>query len=136
LVTAGGFVVQPAITIPIDATSVTVSRDGIISVIQPGSTVPNQLGQLQLVSFLNPAGLQANGENLFTETNASGNPVANIAGTNGLGTITQGFVETSNVNVTEELVNMITAQRAYEINSKAITTSDQMLQRLGQLGAG
>jgi flagellar basal-body rod protein FlgG len=133
LVTAGGFVVQPAITIPIDATSVTVSRDGIISVIQPGSTVPNQLGQLQLVSFLNPAGLQANGENLFTETNASGNPVANIAGTNGLGTITQGFVETSNVNVTEELVNMITAQRAYEINSKAVTTSDQMLQKLTQM---
>jgi len=133
LVTAGGYVVQPAITIPIDALSVTVSRDGIVSVLQQGSTTPNQLGQLQLVSFLNPAGLQANGENLYTETNASGTPVANIAGTNGLGTISQGFVETSNVNVTEELVSMITAQRAYEINSKAVTTSDQMLQKLSQM---
>jgi flagellar basal-body rod protein FlgG len=133
LTTASGYIVQPAITIPIDALSLTVSRDGIVSVTQPGATVPNQIGQLQLVSFLNPAGLQANGENLFSETNASGTPVANIAGTNGLGTISQGYVETSNVNVVEEMVNMITAQRAYELNSKAVTTSDQMLQKLNDL---
>jgi flagellar basal-body rod protein FlgG len=133
LVTSSGYVIQPAITIPIDALSLTVSRDGIVSVTQPGTTTPNQLGQLQLVSFLNPAGLQANGENLYSETNASGTPVANIPGTNGLGSLTQGYVETSNVNVTEELVNMITAQRAYEINSKAVTTSDQMLQKLSQM---
>jgi len=133
LTTASGYIIQPAITIPIDALSLTVSRDGIVSVTQPGATVPNQIGQLQLVSFLNPAGLQANGENLFSETNASGTPVANIAGTNGLGTISQGYVETSNVNVVEEMVNMITAQRAYELNSKAVTTSDQMLQKLNDL---
>jgi flagellar basal-body rod protein FlgG len=133
LTTAGGYVIQPAITIPIDALSLTVSRDGIVSVTQPGTTTPNQLGQLQLVSFLNPAGLQANGENLYTETNASGTPVANIPGTNGLGAILQGYVETSNVNVVEEMVNMITAQRAYELNSKAVTTSDQMLQKLTEL---
>jgi flagellar basal-body rod protein FlgG len=132
LTTASGYVVQPAITIPIDALSLTVSRDGIVSVTQPGN-VTTPLGTLQLVSFLNPAGLQANGENLFSETNASGTPVANIPGTNGLGTIAQGYVETSNVNVVEEMVNMITAQRAYELNSKAVTTSDQMLQKLNDL---
>ena len=133
LTTASGYVVQPAITIPIDALSLTVSKDGIVSVTLPNNPIPSQLGQLQLVSFLNPAGLQANGENLFSETNASGTPVANIAGTNGLGTIAQGYVETSNVNVVEEMVNMITAQRAYELNSKAVTTSDQMLQKLNDL---
>jgi flagellar basal-body rod protein FlgG len=133
LVTASGFQVQPAITIPADAISTSFGRDGTVTVLQPGSTTPTQVGSLQLVSFVNPAGLQSYGENLYLETAASGTPSANTPGTNGLGLINQGYVETSNVNVVEELVNMITTQRAYEINSKAIQASDQMLQRLVQL---
>jgi flagellar basal-body rod protein FlgG len=133
LVTSSGFHVQPAITIPANSLSVTVARDGIISVTRSGSATPTQAGQLQLVNFVNPAGLQALGENLYVETASSGTPNANTPGTNGLGLINQGYVETSNVNVVEELVSMIQTQRAYEINSKAITTSDQMLQKLAQL---
>jgi flagellar basal-body rod protein FlgG len=133
VVTASGFAVQPAIVIPADATSVTIGRDGTVSVQQPGAAAPVQVGSLQLVSFINPAGLQSQGENLFSETAASGTPSANTPGTSGLGLLNQGYVETSNVNVAEELVNMIQTQRAYEINSKAISTSDQMLQRLTQL---
>ena len=133
LVTSSGFAVQPAITIPANTTSVTVGRDGTVSVTQAGSAANTQVGSLQLVNFINPAGLQSRGENLFLETAASGTPSANTPGTNGLGQLSQGYVETSNVNVVEELVNMIQTQRAYEINSKAITTSDQMLQKLAQL---
>jgi flagellar basal-body rod protein FlgG len=133
LVTSSGFVVQPAITIPADAQSFSVSRDGIVTVTQPGSVQPVQIGTLQLSTFINPAGLESKGENLYAETTASGTANTNTPGTNGAGLLTQGYVETSNVNVVEELVNMIQTQRAYEINSKAITTSDQMLQRLGQL---
>lgn len=133
LVTSSGYAVQPAITIPSDALSVTIAKDGTVSVTQPGSTSPTQVGSLQLAGFINPAGLQNIGENLFQETAASGTPSANTPGTNGLGVLNQNYVETSNVNVVEELVNMIQAQRAYEINSKAITTSDQMLQKLTQL---
>lgn len=133
LVTASGFVVQPAITLPANAQSLTVARDGTVSVTQPGVAAPTQVGTLQLVTFINPAGLESKGENLYVETAASGTPNANTPGTNGAGLLTQGYIETSNVNVVEELVNMIQTQRAYEINSKAITTSDQMLQRLGQL---
>jgi len=133
LVTASGFVVQPAITIPANAQSLTVGRDGTVSVTQPGVAAATQVGTLQLVTFINPAGLESKGENLYVETAASGTPNANTPGTNGAGLLTQGYIETSNVNVVEELVNMIQTQRAYEINSKAITTSDQMLQRLGQL---
>ncbi len=133
VVTASGYPVQPAITIPADALSVTVGRDGTVSVVQPGSPSPTQVGSLQLASFINNAGLQGMGENLYQETAASGTPAANTPGTNGLGVLSQGFVETSNVNVAEELVNMIEAQRAYEINSKAIQSSDQMLQSLTQL---
>jgi len=133
LVTASGFAVQPATVIPADALSVTIARDGTISVQQAGSAAAVQVGSMQLVSFINPAGLQSQGENLFAETAASGTPSANAPGTSGLGLLNQGFVETSNVNVAEELVNMIQTQRAYEINSKAISTSDQMLQRLTQL---
>jgi flagellar basal-body rod protein FlgG len=99
----------------------------------PAQSAPTPVGQLQLVSFANPAGLEPRGQNLFTETAASGSPNAAAPGTDGLGTLAQGYVETSNVNVVEELVAMIQTQRAYEINSKAIQTSDQMLQRLGQL---
>lgn len=133
LVTASGYPVQPAIMIPLDAQSLTISRDGIVSVTQPGNNQPVQIGQLQLATFINPAGLESRGENLYVETTASGTPNTNVPGTNGAGLLQQHFVETSNVNVVEEMVNMIQTQRAYEINSKAITTSDQMLQRLGQL---
>lgn len=133
LVTASGYVIQPAITIPANAVSLTVGRDGTISVTTPGSAAPTQVGSLQLATFINPAGLESKGENLYVETAASGNPGTNTPGTNGAGVLTQGYIETSNVNVVEELVNMIQTQRAYEINSKAITTSDQMLQKLSQL---
>lgn len=133
LVTANGFVIQPALTIPANATSVTIGQDGVVSVTQAGSTAAVQIGSIQLATFVNPAGLQSMGQNLYLETASSGTPSTNVPGTNGTGTLSQGFVETSNVNVVEELVNMIQTQRAYEINSKAITTSDQMLQKLGQI---
>jgi flagellar basal-body rod protein FlgG len=133
LVTASGYTVAPAITIPANTLSITVSPDGIISVQQAGNPTPVQVGQLQLASFINPAGLQSMGENLYLETAASGAPSTNTPGTNGLGVLNQGYLETSNVNVAEELVKMIEAQRAFELNSRAITASDQMLQRLAQL---
>jgi flagellar basal-body rod protein FlgG len=133
LVTSSGFVIQPAITIPANALTITVGRDGTVSVTQPGTPAPVQIGSIQLATFINPAGLMSLGENLFVESAASGNPATSAPGTNGSGLLMQAFVETSNVNVAEELVNMIQTQRAYEINSKAITTSDQMLQRLSQL---
>ena len=101
--------------------------------LQPGNTTPVQIGTIQLATFINPAGLESKGENLFIETAASGAPNVNTPGQNGAGILTQHYVETSNVNVVEEMVNMIQTQRAYEINSKAIQTSDQMLQRLSQL---
>ncbi|MFA5243499.1 MAG: flagellar basal-body rod protein FlgG [Sulfuricella sp.] len=133
VVTASGYPVQPALTIPADALSVTIGRDGTVSVLQAGSAAPTQVGSLQLAGFINPAGLQSEGENLYKETAASGSPAANTPGTNGLGVLNQAYLETSNVNVVEEMVNMIQTQRAYEINSKAITVSDQMLQRLTQI---
>jgi flagellar basal-body rod protein FlgG len=133
MVTSSGFVVQPAITIPANATSVTIAQDGIVSVTQAGTVAPVQIGTLQLATFINPTGLQSNGQNLYLETSSSGAPTLAAPGTDGVGTLGQGFVETSNVNVVEELVNMIQTQRAYEINSKAITTSDQMLQKLSQI---
>lgn len=133
LVTASGFPVQPAITIPANAQSVTVGRDGVVSITLPGQAATTQVGAIQLATFINPAGLMAKGENLYVESSASGNANTNAPGTNGAGLLSQGYVETSNVNVVEELVNMIQTQRAYEINSKAITTSDQMLQKLTQM---
>ena len=133
VVTASGFPVQPAITVPANTLSITIARDGVVSVVQAGTTASTQIGALQLSGFINPAGLQSKGENLYVETAASGTATASAPGTNGMGLITQGYVETSNVNVVEELVGMIQTQRAYEINSKAIQTSDQMLQKLAQL---
>jgi flagellar basal-body rod protein FlgG len=133
LVTSSGYQIQPAITIPANAQSVTVGRDGTVSITQAGVATPTQIGTLQLATFVNPAGLESKGENLFVETGASGTASTNTPGTNGSGVLLQGYVETSNVNVVEELVNMIQTQRAYEMNSKAITTSDQMLQRLSQI---
>ena len=133
LVTSSGFVIQPAISIPANAQSVTVGRDGTVSITQSGTATPTQVGALQVSTFINPAGLESKGENLYVETGSSGNASTNTPGSNGAGNLSQGYIETSNVNVVEELVNMIQTQRAYEINSKAITTSDQMLQKLSQL---
>jgi flagellar basal-body rod protein FlgG len=133
VVTSSGYPLSPPISIPADAISVTVSRDGIVSVLQQGQTTPSQIGNIQLANFVNVGGLQSAGENLFVETASSGAPTPNTPGTNGTGLLNQGMVETSNVNVAEELVSMIQAQRAYELNSKAVTTSDQMLGRLSQL---
>lgn len=133
VVTSNGYPLSPPITIPADAISVTVSRDGIVSVLQQGQTTPAQVGNIQLANFVNIGGLQSMGENLYIETASSGAPTPNTPGTNGTGLLNQGMVETSNVNVAEELVSMIQAQRAFEMNSKAVTTSDQMLARLSQL---
>ena len=128
LVTSSGYQVQPAITVPEGAQSVTVGSDGTVSVLLPGSAAATQVGSLQLTNFINPAGLQAIGQNLLLESGASGAPQTGTPGLNGLGTLTQGSVESSNVNIAEELVNMIETQRAYEMNSKAIQSADQMLQ--------
>jgi len=128
LVTSSGYVVQPAITVPEGAQSVSIGSDGTVSVVTPGSAIATQVGNVQLTDFINPAGLMPMGKNLYVETGSSGTPQAGNPGVNGLGTIMQGFIESSNVNVVEELVNMIETQRAYEINSRAISTSDQMLQ--------
>lgn len=133
VVTAAGYLLQPSLQIPADALSVTIGDDGTVTVTQPGSPTPTQIGNIQLADFVNPAGLQSRGGNLYLETASSGPPNVNDPGTNGLGFLNQGFVETSNVSVTEELVNLITAQRAFEINSRAIETSDEMLARLAQL---
>jgi flagellar basal-body rod protein FlgG len=127
LVTASGYQVQPGINIPNNAQSVTVGGDGTISVKLPGQAAPVQAGILQIADFVNPGGLEPLGENLFAESGASGPALAGNPGLNGLGTLAQGMLEGSNVNVVEELVNMIETQRAYEMNSKAISTSDQML---------
>jgi len=133
LVTSSGYPVSPAITIPSNAQTVTIGADGTVTITQQGQAAATTVGTIQLANFINPSGLEAKGENLYVETAASGTPTTNTPGSNGLGTLKQGYVETSNVNVVEELVNMIQTQRAYEINSKAIQTSDQMLQRLTQL---
>lgn len=128
VVTSQGLLLQPAITIPGDTQSLTIGQDGTITAITGTNTTPTQLGNVQLSDFVNPAGLQPEGNNLFTETAASGSPLTGTPNLNGLGALENGAVETSNVNVVEELVNMIETQRAYEMNSKVISTTDQMLQ--------
>jgi flagellar basal-body rod protein FlgG len=133
IVTSGGNVVGGGITVPADARSVTISNSGQVSVVQGNAAAPTVVGTLELASFVNPAGLEPRGQNLFTETAASGPPIVGAPGANGMGPVLQGYVETSNVNVVQELVTMIQTQRAYEMNSKAIQTSDQMLQKLGQM---
>lgn len=133
IVTNAGYLVQPAIQIPSQAQSVTIGTDGVVTVTLPSQTAPQQIGQLQVANFINPAGLEPKGENVYAETGASGAPQVANPGSNGLGNLKQGYVESSNVNMVEELVTMIQTQRAYEVNSKAVQTSDQMLQRLGQL---
>jgi flagellar basal-body rod protein FlgG len=128
LVTSSGYVVQPGISIPDGAQTVTIGSDGVVSAQLAGQSAPTQVGTLQLTDFVNPAGLQPRGENILTESAASGPAQSGTPGLNGLGTLAQGSLESSNVNVVEELVNMIETQRAYEMNSKAIATTDQMLQ--------
>jgi flagellar basal-body rod protein FlgG len=130
LVTSAGYTLQPAITIPADAQSVTIGVDGVVSAVLPGTPQPVQIGTVQLTDFVNAAGLQPRGQNLYVETVSSGPPQPGTPGLNGLGTIGQGSLETSNVNVVEELVAMIETQRAYEMNSRAVETSDQMLRHL------
>jgi flagellar basal-body rod protein FlgG len=133
VVTSSGYPISPAITVPSTATSISISRDGIVSYTEQGATTPTQIGTIQLAGFVNNGGLQSMGVNLFVETAASGTPTPNTPGTNGVGLLNQGYVETSNVKVAEELVTMIQTQRAYELNSKAVSTSDAMLARLTQL---
>jgi flagellar basal-body rod protein FlgG len=128
LVTSSGYKVQPGITIPSGAQSISIGTDGVVSAQVAGQAAPTQIGTLQLTDFVNPAGLQPRGENLLSESAASGPAQTSTPGLNGLGTLQAGFLEGSNVNVVEELVSMIETQRAYEMNSKAISTADQMLQ--------
>jgi flagellar basal-body rod protein FlgG len=133
LVTEDGFPVEPNIVVPPDAVAITISRDGIVEAQIAGQTTATQLGQLELATFINPAGLEAMGDNLFKETAASGPATTSTPGDTGFGTLMQGFLETSNVNAVEEISALIVAQRAYEMNAKVITASDEMLQTTSQL---
>lgn len=133
LVTVDGYPIQPSITIPTNALTVTIGTDGVVSITQPGSTATTTVGQFQLATFVNNGGLQRIGENLFLETASSGTPTPTTPGTNGAGVLLQKNLEASNVNVAEEMVNMIQTQRAYELNSKVVSTSDAMLAKLTQL---
>ena len=132
IVTAKGFPLEPAINIPQEALEVTIGVDGTVSVTEPGNASPSEVGSIALVSFQNPGGLESAGGNLFLETAASGSPQQGTPGENGLGQIIQGALETSNVSVVEELVNMVSTQRAYEMNSRVVSTADQMLQYITQ----
>lgn len=132
MVTSSGYALQPAITIPQNTLSLTIGSDGVVSALVAGSSTPTQVGNVQLADFINPTGLQPVGENLYVESTASGSPQTGTPGLTGLGTVVQSSVESSNVNVVEELVNMIETQRAYEMNSKAISTTDSMLQYVSQ----
>lgn len=132
LVTANGLLLQPNIAVPEEASSITIGTDGTVSARIPGEAEPQVLGNIQLVDFVNPAGLEAAGGNMFLETAASGDPIEGIPGENGMGMLMQGMLESSNVDIVEEMVNMITTQRAYEMNSKVVSTADQMLQFITQ----
>ncbi len=132
MVNADGFLLEPAITVPEGVNKITISETGTVNAYTQGVVDPQQLGDIALVNFVNPSGLQAVGGNIFVETLASGNPVQGTPGENGMGTLKQGMLESSNVNIVEEMVSMITTQRAYEMNSKVISTADQMLQYISQ----
>ena len=132
VVNSSGYALQPGLTIPQNAQSVTIGADGAVTVLMPGQTAPTQVGTIQLANFINPAGLQKLGGNLAAESASSGTPVTGTPGLNGLGSLSQGTLEASNVDVVEEMVNMIETQRAYEMNSKAVQTTDQMLQFAAQ----
>ena len=133
IVTPDGYPLQPNINIPQTAQSITVGTDGTVSITEQGNTQPVQIGTIQVATFVNPGGLLSVGSNLYMETGSSGTPTPNTPGQNGAGTVEQNYVETANVDVAEELVSMIEAQRAYELNSKVVSTSDQMLARLTQM---
>ncbi|WP_298168342.1 flagellar basal-body rod protein FlgG [Acidithiobacillus sp.] len=132
LVTSNGYLLQPPVTIPPNSQSITIGSDGTVSVVLPGQALPQQVGTIQLANFINPTGLQSIGDNLYLQTGSSGAPQTGQPTLNGLGSVQQGYLESSNVNVVSELVNMISTQRAYEINSKAVSTSDSMLGYLTQ----
>lgn len=132
IVNVNGYPLEPQIDIPELTNQLTISKDGIVQATLFGDPTPQELGQIDLVDFINPAGLQATGGNLFKETAASGAPNVGVAANDGFGTIEQGALENSNVEVVEELVKMITVQRAYEMNSKVVSAADQMLQFLTQ----
>jgi flagellar basal-body rod protein FlgG len=134
LVTNDGYAIEPQITIPPNATSVTISKEGIVSVALPGQSAAQQVGTLELATFQNPAGLAGAGSNLYTTTTASGEPTTGVPGSDGIGTLAQGFLEESNVSVVEEMVNMILGQRAYEANSKVVKAADEMLQQVNSMG--
>ncbi|MDE1938073.1 MAG: flagellar basal-body rod protein FlgG [Alphaproteobacteria bacterium] len=134
IVTDQGYVVQPGIAIPTTATAVSINAQGQVQATIPGQTALQTVGQFELTRFPNDSGLKAQGDNLFTETASSGAPQAGVPGSTGYGTLQQGFLETSNVNAVEEITSLITAQRAYEMNSKVVTTADNMLQMTAQLG--
>ncbi len=134
LVTAEGYPLEPQMSIPANATSITISPQGIVSVALPGQSAPQQVGTIELASFQNPAGLSALGGNLFGATSASGEPTTGVPGLDGVGSIAQGFVEESNVSVVEEMVNMILGQRAYEANSRVVKAADEMLQQVNNMG--
>ena len=134
MVTADGNALQPAVTIPPDATTVSIGSDGTVSVVQPGQTQSTQVGSIQLALFVNPGGLNSVGNNIYLATTASGDPViGNPGGAEGLGTLQQGMLEQSNVSVVDEFVQMIVAQRSYESNSRVVKAADEMLQQLNQL---
>ena len=137
MVTSDGYVLSPGITVPPDTVSIHISEEGVVSVLQDGNlNAPAQVGQIQMFMFQNPAGLSADGNNIFLETAASGTNTAVTPGQLGAGRLAQGFLENSNVNMAEELVNLITAQRAFEVNSRAVRTADQNLQTAVNLGRG
>ena len=133
VVNSQGYLLVPNITIPDDATQVNIGTDGTVTVVQGNETEVNELGQIETVNFINPAGLHALGDNLYLNTNASGDPIVGTPGLNGFGQLRQGFVETSNVKLVEEMTDLIVGQRAYEANSKSIQTADSMLQIVNQL---
>ena len=132
VVNSDGLVLEPAITVPQNASKITIGKDGSVNAYINGTVAPQQLGNISLADFVNPSGLQAIGGNLFTQTVASGDPQQGAPGENGMGSLLQGQLESSNVDIVEEMVNMITTQRAYEMNSKVVSTADQMLQYISQ----
>ncbi len=133
IVNSDGYPIEPSMTIPSNTLSITISSDGTISVRQAGSTTPSEIGQIELAQFINPGGLNAIGKNLYLTTGSSGEPITGNPGSEGLGMVNQGFLELSNVNVVEEMVNMIVSQRAYELNSKVVQSSDEMLQMANRI---
>jgi flagellar basal-body rod protein FlgG len=133
IVTADGYAIEPAITVPQEATAIQITRDGVVEVTLAEQTDPQQIGQLEIASFINPAGLEAIGDNLYLETPASGTANTATPGSPGLGTLMQGYLELSNVNAVEEISALIVAQRAYEMNARVITAADEMLQSTSQL---